>query len=68
MDNYTVLPVLFSMIFPFLKNIYLFGYARSKLWHMGLFFVQHVEYLVAACGISVLDQGLVVSEISLCHY
>ena len=35
---------------------------------MGLFFVQHVESLVAACGISVLDQGLVVSEISLCHY
>ena len=69
MNNYTVLPVLFSLIFPFLKKIYLFGYARSSLWHMGFFFfVQHVESLVVACGISVLDQGLIVSETSLCHY
>ena len=30
--------------------------------------VQHVESLVVACGILVLDQGPIVSEISLCHY
>ena len=72
MNNYTVLPVLCSMIFPFFKKIYLFGYARSYLWRMGFFLggvgVQHVESLVVACGILVLDQGPIVSEISLCHY